>query len=66
MNNIQTALSYISADCPRGDWVNILMAIKSELGDSGYDIANEWSKQGVNYSPADFKPHGKVSSLAVV
>ncbi len=55
MSNIETALSYISPDIPRNDWVNILMAIKSELGNDGYVIADKWSRQGVSYSPADFK-----------
>ncbi len=55
MSNIREALNYISPDLPRDEWVNILMAIKSELGNDGYVVADEWSKQGVSYSPADFK-----------
>ncbi len=55
MSNIETALTYISPDIPRDDWVNILMAIKSELGDDGYQLANDWSAGGNTYKAADFK-----------
>lgn len=55
MSNIENALSYLSPNVPRDEWVTILMAIKSELGDSGYTLAEQWSKSGESYCPSDFK-----------
>ncbi len=67
-NNIIHALGYVNPDCPRDEWVNILMAIKSELGDSGKAIASCWSSKGNSYKTADFnatwksiKPSGGVT-----
>lgn len=41
---IEQALTYIDADCTREEWVKIGMAIKSELGNGGFDIWDAWSK----------------------
>jgi putative DNA primase/helicase len=41
-NEIRTAISYIPAD-DRDTWVLIGMAVKSELGNDGFDLWNEWS-----------------------
>lgn len=35
IDEIESALSYISPDMERGEWAKIGMAIKSELGDGG-------------------------------
>lgn len=42
------ALNYISSE-PRLDWIRIGGALKSEYGDSGFDIWNDWSKKASNY-----------------
>lgn len=55
MNNVESALSYLDPNLPRDEWAIVLMSIKSELGDDGFTIADNWSRQGINYSPADFK-----------
>ena len=46
---IQTALAFIPAD-HRETWVSMAMAIKSELGDAGFDIWDDWSQTAGNYS----------------
>lgn len=45
---IADALNYIGAD-DRDVWLKMAMAIKSELGDAGLAIWDEWSKTGGNY-----------------
>lgn len=46
---VEDALSHISADIDRDEWVKIGMAIKSEFGDEGIDLFNEWSEAGKSY-----------------
>jgi len=41
---IAEALTYLDAACPREDWVRIAFAIKSELGNAGYQLFEDWSK----------------------
>ena len=36
-------LEYVSADCPREDWLRIAAALKTGLGDSGWAVFNSWS-----------------------
>jgi putative DNA primase/helicase len=43
------ALSYIPPE-DRDTWVRMAMAIKSELGDEGFDLWDEWSQGAENYS----------------
>lgn len=47
---IQSALSFIPAD-HRETWIAIGMAVKSEMGDSGFDVWDEWSRTASNYNP---------------
>ena len=54
MNNLTTetiraALLCIPADLPRDEWAKIGMALKSELGDAGFDLFDAWSQSGANY-----------------
>jgi len=49
MNNIETALSFIPAD-DRDTWVQMAMSIKSEMGDSGFSIWDDWSQTAHNYN----------------
>lgn len=46
----------INADCPYSEWLEILMAIKSVLGDTdeSYDIADVWSATGASYDSRVF------------
>ena len=51
MNRIANALQFISAQ-ERDVWVTMAMAVKSELGDAGFEIWNEWSQSASNYNTA--------------
>lgn len=46
---IQSALTFIPSD-DRETWVAMAMAIKSELGEFGFDVWDEWSSSSSNYS----------------
>lgn len=46
---IQSALTFIPPD-DRDTWLAMAMAIKSELGDFGFDLWDEWSSHASNYS----------------
>lgn len=51
---ISEALAYISPDCDRLQWVKILMAIKSELGEAGLEIAEQWSQESDKFELSAF------------
>lgn len=51
---IRSALQCVPAD-NRDQWVRILMAIKSELGDAGQDIADAWSQTAETFKSKDFR-----------
>lgn len=50
---IAEALSYIDAGCERETWVRMAMAVKSELGDGGFTVWNDWSRQSDKYNSKD-------------
>lgn len=43
-DEIALALTYLDAGCSRDEWVRIAMAIKSELGNAGYRLFEDWSR----------------------
>lgn len=43
IDQIRAALACIPPDLPRGEWARIAMALKSELGDAGFDLFDAWS-----------------------
>lgn len=47
---IRAALACIPADLPRDEWARVAMALKSELGESGFDLFDDWSQGGVTYN----------------
>jgi putative DNA primase/helicase len=51
-DRIRDALAYIDPSS-RDLWVRIGMAIKSELGDDGFEIWNAWSQQDESYNARD-------------
>lgn len=51
-SDIEQALLYIQAD-DRDLWVKVGMAIKSELGDAGFDIWDAWSQSAGSYKERD-------------
>lgn len=46
---IEEALMFISPDCGYDEWVEIGMAIKDELGESGFHVWDAWSSKGQKY-----------------
>jgi len=54
MADIASALASIPAD-ERSTWVSMAMAVKSELGDSGYPIWDQWSQTAHNYNARSAK-----------
>ena len=68
MSRIRSALAFLDASMSRDQWVKVGMAIKSELGDHGFQIFDEWSQGASNYSAVDardawksIKPNGPVT-----
>lgn len=55
VDTIIDALGFIDPDQDRKSWARIGMAIKSELGESGFSVFDEWSKGGSKYNKADSK-----------
>ncbi len=53
MDNISNALAHLNPDMVRDEWVTILMALKSELGDNGKALAQAWSEQGESPQTAE-------------
>lgn len=51
-NRISDALSFVPAH-DRDTWVRMGMAIKSELGEAGFDLWDQWSRQDDSYNARD-------------
>jgi phage/plasmid primase-like uncharacterized protein len=49
---IRGALSYVLPD-DRDVWLRMGMAVKSEVGEAGFDLWNDWSQGADSYSPTD-------------
>ena len=49
---IAEALSWVPAD-DRETWVRMAMAVKSELGEDGFDVWNRWSRGADSYCERD-------------
>lgn len=49
---IRAALSHVPAD-DRDTWVQMGMAVKAELGESGFDLWDDWSRAAKSYSESD-------------
>lgn len=52
---IQEALAYIHSYEDRDSWIRMGAAIKSELGDVGFGLWDDWSKQASNYDAKEAK-----------
>ncbi len=70
-NDISQALSYVDAH-DRETWVRMAMAVKSELGDGGFDAWDGWSASADNYDPKaakavwrSIKPFGQGRSVTI-
>lgn len=65
--DITDALQFVNAD-DRDTWVTMAMAVKSELGDQGFDVWDQWSRSSDQYRERDArhvwkscKAHGSVT-----
>lgn len=54
VERIHEALGFIPAD-NRDTWLKMGMAIKSAMGESGFEIWNQWSQQADSYNAQDAK-----------
>lgn len=52
LNRMSDALGFVPPD-DRDTWVKMGMAIKSEVGDTGFDLWNVWSQQAHSYKSSD-------------
>ena len=53
LDTIHAALFSIDATVSREKWVRIGMALKSELGEPGFGLFDEWSRTGEGYDARD-------------
>lgn len=67
LTSIQAALTFIPPN-DRALWLKVGMALKVELGDTGFDVFDSWSQSGESYDLAaaksswkSFKTGGKIS-----
>lgn len=72
-DEIAQALTHLDAGCGREEWVRIGMAIKSELGNGGFGIWDDWSKAGKTYNAKDardtwksIKPSGGITIATLI
>jgi putative DNA primase/helicase len=52
LDRIREAVSFVPPD-DRDTWLRMGMAIKSEVGDSGFEVWDEWSQQSASYNARD-------------
>ena len=52
LEDIERALGFIAAD-DRADWVKMAMSIKSEFGEVGFSVWDNWSQTAGSYNAAD-------------
>lgn len=71
-DKVAEALTYINPDLPYDEWVRVLMAVHDEFGDSGFDLADQWSATGSKYRAGEvegkfksFNPGGGISIATV-
>ncbi|MBF0632752.1 MAG: AAA family ATPase [Magnetococcales bacterium] len=68
LDEIKSALSALTPNVDRDEWVRIAMALKAGLGDEGFQVFDSWSSGGTAYSQADardvwrsIKPEGGIT-----
>lgn len=52
---IEAALAVIDSNCSYADWINIGGALHRELGESGFEIFDQWSSTSPQYNAAECK-----------
>jgi putative DNA primase/helicase len=55
LDTIRAALDCVPPDLTRDEWAQVAMALKSELGDSGFDLFDAWSARGEKYQASEAK-----------
>jgi len=50
---VEEMLSFIDPDCSYQEWVSVLMAVHSAIGEAGLSIADAWSAGGSKYKKGD-------------
>ena len=50
LDTIRAALACIPPDVPRDEWARVGMALKSELGEAGFELFDAWSAGAESYS----------------
>jgi len=55
LTDIQSAFEHIPADLSHDEWVKCIMSVKSEFGEEGFTVIDEWSKSSSKYSPKAMK-----------
>lgn len=68
--DVINALEFIPSDCGYEEWINIGMALHSQLGESGFDVWNRWSANSVKYEgehnlQSHWKSFGKRNGVGV-
>ena len=54
-DEVQAALSYIPTPATHNEWYPIAIAIKDALGENGFTLWDEWSRQGKGYNSSVVK-----------
>lgn len=49
VDDVKTMLSFVSPDCDYDTWIKCGMAINQTLNGEGFDVWNDWSKNGSKY-----------------
>jgi putative DNA primase/helicase len=55
LDDVAAALTAIDASCARDDWVKVGTALKSEFGEAGFAVWDDWSATGGNYDARETK-----------
>ena len=63
LSSIEQALNFIDPH-DRKTWIDCGMAIKSEVGESGFEIWDRWSANADNYQARAHCLHGRASAKA--
>lgn len=53
IETIRRALGFLNPNCSRDEWVRVAMALRSELGEAGFDLFDLWSSGGESYRAKD-------------
>lgn len=53
----ESMLSHINPDLPYDEWIAIGMSLKSEFGDSAFQLWDNWSSRGGKYKPKNMYNH---------